>query len=133
MAPFAGAPALQFAGTPSQPTIGWWTVLSMLLAWFVSLPLSVAYLNEPNASLPWVDHLLVTMPTIVSFPALAWFLCKVPVPKASVGRVAGSVILAPIFLTAGVLSFLFTVGLGSFAFAWILWRQTQIASTARGT
>lgn len=107
--------------------------MSMLLAWLVSLPLSVAYLNEPNASLPWVDHLLVTMPTIVSFPAMAWFLWKVPVPKASVGRVAGSVILAPIFLTAGVLSFLFTVGLGSFVFAWILWRQTQIASTAKGT
>lgn len=126
------APKPQRVSIPTQRTIGWWSVMAMLLAWFTSLPLSIAYLNEPNDSLWWADHLLVTMPTVVSFPAMAWFLWKVPAPKPSVGRVLRTIVLTPVLLTVGVLSFLFTVGIGSFVFAWILWRQTQIASTAKG-
>lgn len=130
-APIAGAPALQFPGAPSQRTVGWWTVLAMLLAWVVSLPISASSFDEPNGSLAWADHLLVTMPTVVSFPAMAWFLWKVPVPTPTLRRVAGAVVQVPIFLTVGILSFLLTLGIGSFVFAWIVWWQAQVATTMK--
>ena len=108
--------------------LGWWTVLAMLLAWFGSLPLSVAYHGEPNDSTAWVDHWIVTLPTIVSLPAMLWFLWKVPAPRPSVGRVVKTVLLAPVFLGIGLLLFLFTLGIGSFVFVWILLWQTKVAS-----
>ena len=132
-APVAVAPELHRVSPPTPRTVGWWTVMAMLLAWFASLPLSVAYFNEPNDSLAWADHVIVTMPTVVSFPAMVWFLWKVPVAKPSVGRLVGTIAQVPIFLTLGVLSFLFTLGIASFVFAWVLYRQTEVASTAKGT
>ena len=57
----------------AQPVLGWWTVLAMLLAWCGSVPLSVAYFAVPNDSPAWLDHWLVTLPTIISLPPLLWF------------------------------------------------------------
>lgn len=126
------APELQRVSAPTQRTIGWWTVMSMLLAWVGSLPLSIADFNQSDDSPAWFDHWVVTMPTIVSLAAMLWFLWRVSTPRPSLLRLAGTVVLAPVFLVVGVLSFLFTLGIGSFVFAWILNRQAQVA-ISRGT
>lgn len=128
-APSMVAPELQRVSAPTQRTIGWWTVMAMLLAWVGSLPLSIADFNQSDDSPAWFDHWVVTMPTIVSLAAMLWFLWRVPTPRPSLLRLAGTVVVAPVFLVVGVLSFLFTLGIGSFVFAWILYRQAEVATS----
>ena len=100
----------------------------------VRFPLSVAYSPNPSDSRPWVDHLLVDDAHGRELPGAGLVPVEGSRPRGQrVGRVAGTVVLAPIFLTVGVLAFLFTVGIGSLVFAWILWWQTQVASTAKGS
>ena len=114
----------------AQRELGWWVVVAMLLAWLLSLPFSFAYLNKPEDSMASVDHLVVTMPTVISLLGISWFLWRVPPTRPSLGRLAMAIGLAPIFLIVGMISFLLTAGFGSFVFALVLWHQAGVASTA---
>lgn len=115
--------AVAMPGRRRRWVLGWWTVFSMLLAWLCSLPLTASYYADRGDSPLWVVHWLVGMPTFVSLVALVWFLCTVPTPRPTIGRILVAVLLAPLFLVVGLLTFLFTAGLGSLVFAWLLWRQ----------
>jgi hypothetical protein len=124
-APVVRARKRPIAGEGKQRSLGWWTVFAMLLAWFGSLPLTVAMYADPEGSPMWTTHLIVGMPTVVSLVALLRFLFAVPTPKPTFARILGAVLLAPLFLVIGVLVFLFTAGFGSLVFAWILRQQAR--------
>lgn len=112
--------------------LGWWTVFAMLLAWLGSLPISYSAYVEMSEPPIWPLHLLVGMPTVVTMVSIVRFLLTVPAPRPTLGRVAGALLLAPIFLMVGIPLFLFTIGFGSLGFAWFLWWQGRPPSASMG-
>jgi hypothetical protein len=128
----ASASDLPEQGRKKRWALGWWTAFAMLLAWLGSLPFTVALYVDPRDPGLWVMHLLVGLPTVVSLLALLRFLHTVPAPRPTVRRLGGALLLAPVFMFAGMLAFLFTAGLGSLGFAWFLWWQGGPAAASTG-
>lgn len=128
---FSAGTAAEMGGK-NRWALGWWTTFAMMLAWLGSIPFTIAVYADLGDSGLWAMHLLVGMPTVVSGLALLWFLLTVPAPTPTVRRVLGALLLAPFFLVVGMLAFLFTIGLGSLVFAWLLWRQGRPPSACTG-
>ena len=98
----------------STTTIAWWLVLSALLAWIESLPLSVYMLvPDPEHPVPtWVLGWLVVFPTLLLLPAMARFLRTVPRTPPSLGKVAAVIVGSPLLLTLAIIANTVTLGLG---------------------
>ncbi len=116
----------------STTKISWWLVLSALLAWIESLPLS-AYMLVPDPERPvptWVLAWLVVFPTLLLLPAVARLLRTAPRTPPSLGKVAAAIVGSPFLLTLAIIANTATLGLGLPLLAIGLWRAPHPGRSA---
>lgn len=90
----------------------WSTIFAGLVAWILSIPLSLTTFGLFGELLPgWVFVWFILLPTILTLPALLWFLLRVRPRSFRFGDFVVAIVLAPFLLAAAAIANVLSVGL----------------------
>lgn len=113
-------------------SLTWAMGFAALVAWVLSLPVSVAAFQTFPSEMPiWLFHWLVTLPTMVTLPALLWFLMRIRPVRFTWLDLLVTIVVAPIALVLSIFGNLLSLGLGLLVISGGLIRDASMARSDR--